>query len=114
MAFSVIELKRIRKVVGGICQRRSPPQLRDTLRVTYEINGHEVEIFESRPRFNKPSEWSKTPCAKLKYSRSSRKWKLYGLRQDQTWYPYETGTASSELEALAAEVDQDRDGVFFG
>jgi hypothetical protein len=114
MAFSVIELKNIHKVVGGICKRRSPPDLHNKIRFTYEIREHDVVIYESRARFNKPSEWSKMPCAKLKYSRSSRKWKLYWMRQDEKWYPYKTETKSNELDALGAEIESDRNGAFFG
>lgn len=114
MAFSGIELKRIQQVVGSVCKRRSPISLRDKIRVTYEITDLEVVIFESRPRFNKPNEWSKSPRAKLKYSRSTRKWKLYRIREDEKWYPYETETASTELDAVVAELESDRSGAFFG
>jgi hypothetical protein len=114
MAFSVIEAKKIQRLVGGICKRRSTPDQRDSLRFTYEIRELDVEISASSPRFNKPNEWSKKPCARLKYSRSSRKWKLYWMRPDGQWYPYETETKSNELEALVAEIDRDRAGAFFG
>jgi hypothetical protein len=114
MAFSVIEVKNIRKVVDGMCKRRSPPHLRDKIRFTCEIRELDVVIYQARPRFNKPNEWPKTPCAKLKFSRSSRTWKLYWMRQGTAWYPYDTETTSNELGALVAEIDRDRSGAFFG
>ena len=114
MAFSAIELKQIQKVVGQMCRRRSSLHPNDKVRTTYEIKDQEVEIFESKPRFNKPSEWSKTPCAMLKHSRSSRKWKIYWMRPDGRWYPCEAETMSNDLDELVAEIDHDRNGTFFG
>jgi hypothetical protein len=114
MAFSEIELKYIQNLVGRVCKRRSPPHLSDKIRTTYEITNHDVVIFEERPGFNKPDEWSKMPSAKFKYDRANKKWKLYWMRRDEKWHLYHTDTKSTELERLIAEVDRDPYGAFFG
>ena len=53
MAFSEVDLKRIEQSVGGFCGKRSPGHLKDKLRLTYEVKGHEVVIVERRPRWDK-------------------------------------------------------------
>jgi hypothetical protein len=114
MAFSEMEIKFIESVVGKMCKRRSPPHLKEKIRIYYEIANHDVTIFEERPRFKEPNEWSKLPCAKFKYDRTNRHWKLYWMRKDRKWHRYKTDTESTELEGLAAEVDRDSYGAFFG
>jgi len=49
MAFSQIELARIKKVVGEFCSGRVPAHLHDELYLDYSVNRHDVEIFEVRP-----------------------------------------------------------------
>jgi len=51
MALSELELKQIDQVVGGFCRKRSPPHLKDKLRLEYSIKGQDVVIFERRPRW---------------------------------------------------------------
>lgn len=42
MAFSEVELKKIKQTVGKMCRKRSPAHLKDTLQLEYSVNGHEV------------------------------------------------------------------------
>jgi hypothetical protein len=114
MAFSEIELKHIELHVGKLCKRRSPPHLADEIRTTYEIKNHDVIVFEERPRFQQPDEWSKMGCANFKYDRKNRKWKLYWMRRDLKWHLYDPETDRTDLETLARVVDTDPYGAFFG
>jgi len=77
MAFSDLELKRIEQAVGEFCRTRSPAHLKDKLRLEYAVKGHEVVIFERRPKWDNPKEWMESPAAKLKFIRSASKWRLY-------------------------------------
>lgn len=56
MAFSELELKRIEQSVGEFCRKRSLAHLKDKLRLEYSVKGHEVVIFERRPKWNNPRE----------------------------------------------------------
>ena len=49
MAFSEFEVKRIDKLVGGFCRRRTRPELADQLRIDYAVEGQSVIILEERP-----------------------------------------------------------------
>ena len=114
MAFSELELKYVQSVIGRLCKRRFLSHLRDKIRTIYEIQNNDIIIFEERPKFKEPHEWSKTPCAKFKYDRTNKEWRLYWMRKDLKWHRYQTETKSGELEELVAEVDIDRYGAFFG
>jgi hypothetical protein len=114
MAFTEIELKLIENTVGKMCERRSPPHLRDQIRTVYLIANHSVEVYEQRPRWRHPEEWINSGKAKFLYTRTTGKWKLYWMRQDRKWHLYGAVSESTTLEKLVAEVDQDPHGAFFG
>lgn len=74
MAFNEVDLKRIEQTVGVLCGKRSPGHLKDKVRLTYAVNGHEVVITERRLRWDNETEWTETLVAKLKFIRSANKW----------------------------------------
>jgi hypothetical protein len=53
MAFSDIELQRIKKIVGQFCDEKIPDHLRRQIKVFYEVRGCNVDIIESKPDFMK-------------------------------------------------------------
>ena len=114
MAFSELELKRIERTVGSFCRKRSPPHLKDKLRLEYSFKGHEVVIFEWRPKWDDPKEWIDSPVAKLKFIRSADKWRLYWMRADLKWHEYPGHSSSDRLDELVQEIDDDPLACFFG
>ncbi len=114
MAFSEIELKLIKHSVGKMCQRRSPAGLEDQLRITYKVVNHAVGVYEERPGWVHKSQWTSHGIAKFLYVRTTRKWKLYWMRQDLKWHSYGALPESTSLERLVAEVDNDPYGAFWG
>jgi len=73
-----------------------------------------VIIYEIRPRWNKPDEQTRLPCAKLKFVRNQNVWKLYWHRADMKWHAYDPCKSSRDLAELIAEIDTDPHGCFFG
>jgi len=114
MAFSELEKKLIEKVVGKFCDIRVPMRVRDQLRNGYRVDGQNLFIYESRPMWNKPSEWMDLDFAKLTYVKSKGNWKLYWKRASGKWKLYEPHSESRELGDLINTIDQDRYGCFFG
>lgn len=114
MAFREVDLKRIEQTVGGFCGNCSPGHLKDKLRLTYEVKGHEVVIVERRPRWDNETEWTETPVAKLKFIRSANKWRLYWMRVDMKWHKYPGLSSSHRLDVLLEEIDADPLACFFG
>jgi len=114
MAFTEIDLKLIENTVGKMCERRSPPHLRDEIRLTYDIKNHAVEVYEERPGWKNRNKWTRMGIAKFKYVRSAKRWNLYWMRQDLKWHLYGPLSESRTIEKLVAEVDGDPYGAFFG
>ena len=114
MSFSEFELKQIENTVGNMCKRRSPGHVRDQLRTVYVVKGHDVTVYEERPRWNKPEEWLSHGIAKFKYNRKQNVWKLYWMRQDLKWHLYGAFPESARIQTLVEEVDKDPHGAFFG
>jgi len=114
MAFSEVEIYRINNFVGTLCKLKAPESIRDQLRYEYTIENQDVIIYEIRPRWNKPDEQTRLPCAKLKFVRSQNVWKLYWHRADMKWHAYDPCKSSRDLAKLIAEIDTDPYGCFFG
>ena len=114
MSFSEFELKYIDNTVGNLCKKRSPVHLRDQLRTVYVVKGHDVSMYEERPYWRDPREWTSSGIAKFKYIRNQNVWKLYWMRADRKWHLYGAFPESTRLEELVTEVDNDPHGAFFG
>jgi hypothetical protein len=54
MAFAEIELARVKKIVGGFCEKRVPVEIRDELRMEYSVDRHDVLLYEVRPHWRIP------------------------------------------------------------
>jgi hypothetical protein len=115
MAFTELELKRIDNTVGELCRRDSPPEHASELRVVYDIDGHNVSMWEERPPWDgSPGEWSRHGIAKFRYFRSREEWTLYWMRADLKWHVFEPATPTTNLAALVRIVDENQYGAFFG
>jgi len=114
MPFFEIELKKIDKLVGGLCRKRSPDHLKDKLSIEYRVKGHDVVMFERRPYWDDPKEIIEIPVAKMKFVRTSNEWRLYWMRRDRKWHGYEMLNPGKALQRLIVEVDVDPHGCFFG
>ena len=114
MAFTDIDIQRIKKIVGGLCSKRTPEHLKDQLRFEYEIEKQSVIINEVRPVWNNPNEFMKLPMAKITFIKSQKLWKLYWKRASGKWYKYKPKESDPELNSLVQEIDEDTYGCFFG
>jgi len=114
MEFLELDKKRIEKIVGTFCEKRVPERFRDQLKFGYRIENRNIFIFESRPRWNEPSEWLDMDFVKITYAKSRGIWKLYWKRASGKWNQYEPHRDSKNIDGLIAIIDEDRYGCFFG
>ncbi|MFP4446897.1 MAG: DUF3024 domain-containing protein [Desulfosudaceae bacterium] len=114
MAFTEIELKWIDQYIGVRFKNRVPLENQDRLRNEIRIEGNNIFIAESRPRWDKPDEWLPLDFAKLRYVRSRNIWKLYWKRASGKWEIYGPKGEAGNLKELADVIDEDRYGCFFG
>ena len=114
MALTDIEVQRVKKIVGGLCSEKSPDEFKNELRFEYEIEKQNVVMYEVRPAWDNPSEFTRMPMAKLTYVKSENIWKLYWPRASGKWESYEPKRSSKDLGELVAEINKDTHGCFFG
>ena len=55
-AFTGIELARVKKVVGGFCEGRTRPEIRDRLRLEYSVVRHDIELFVVWAHWREPDQ----------------------------------------------------------
>jgi len=114
VAFDELELKRIDKTVGEFCRRRTNSLYADKLRFVYEVDGHAVSIYEERPPWDGVGEWTRMGVARFRFVRTRGEWRLYWMRRDLKWHPYEPDAATTDLAAFVKVVETDKYGAFFG
>lgn len=114
MAFAELELGRIDRYVGEFCRRKSPPHLRDRVRIEFRVARHDVLVFETRPAFRDPSHWVEHGVAKLRFVRAAGEWRLFWQRASLKWQSYEPLASSRDIKELLVEIDRDPHGCFFG
>ncbi|MBY5940029.1 DUF3024 domain-containing protein [Halomonas sp. DP5N14-9] len=115
MAFNDLERKRVEKAAEAFVEkRRPPPHLRSKLDLAFRIDGHNLEIFEVRQRYDKPDEKLEIPVAKASYVRKHDVWKVYWQRADLKWHGYTPCPQVETVEAFLELVDRDEMACFFG
>ncbi len=115
MALSEFEVKQIERAVAGFMERRRPPEhIRPELDFGYRVTGQSLELFEVRPRWNKPSEKMEHAIAKATYVKRSETWKVYWQRADLRWHRYEPYPEAKSAEEFLSVVEEDKYACFFG
>jgi hypothetical protein len=115
MTLSEFETKRAeRAVLAFLEKRRPPPHVRLKLDIGYRIAGQSVELFEVRPRWDKPSEKMEHPFAKATYVKTTGTWKVFWRRADLKWHGYEPAPQVGSVEKFLEIVDEDKHACFFG
>jgi hypothetical protein len=99
MALSEFETKKIEKALAAFMEKRRPPiAVRSKLDLGYRVSGRSVELFEIRPRWDKPEQISESAFAKVTYVRTQGIWKVYWMRADLKWHGYEPVPEVSSAE----------------
>lgn len=114
MPFYELESQKIKHLIGEFCQNRIPPHLREKVRLEFKITNQDVVIFEVRPVWNNPKEFTESLIAKIKFVRKQMRWKLYWMRSNLKWCLYEPMESAKELESMVQEIGKDPHGCFWG
>lgn len=114
MPLTELQAAAVRHVLAPFRNLDAPPHVRAKLRVDFRIKGNEAILFESRPRFQNPAIWQEAPVAKFRYVRTRQRWELFCQHSDLKWHCYNNLPYSPDLALLAAEVDRDPTGIFWG
>lgn len=114
MALSDLQQAQVERLLHPIIQRADRPEVRTQLRLGYRIDRNAVVLFESRVRWDDPSEWLEEPVAKFQYVASISRWRLFCMFRDLKWRGYEPLPEAGSLAELVSEVIRDPTGIFWG
>lgn len=115
MALNEFEIKQVERAVAGFMERRRPPEhIRPELDFGYRLTGQSLELFEVRPRWDKPSEKMEHAIAKATYVKRNETWKVYWQRADLKWHRYDPYPEAKSAEEFLAVVEEDKYACFFG
>lgn len=115
MAFTKDQLRTIESSLTiWLALRRPPEEIRDQVDFGYSIKGQDIFLEEIRPVFRKPGEVGRYPFAKIKFEKSTELWKIYWMRGNLKWYPYDPNPIVGKLELALEEIMKDPHHCFFG
>jgi hypothetical protein len=114
MALTPLQEAQVTKQLAAYCEARVPARVRDQVRLGFRIDGHAVELLESRPSMDDPRVWREQGVAKFRYVASRGVWHLYCQFRDLKWHEYRPRPTARSFAVLLAEVDRDPTGIFWG
>jgi hypothetical protein len=115
MAFDISRSTEIIQLMERyITSIRPEPKIRPQLDMGYELTGNSVFLLEIRPAWNNPQDILKHPYAKATFVQSKNVWKIYWMRANLKWYPYDPNPIVKNLKDFLKIVDEDAYGCFKG
>ncbi|REG81845.1 DUF3024 domain-containing protein [Algoriphagus antarcticus] len=115
MAFPPILLRTIESsLTRWLEQNRPKEDIRDQVDLGYNIQSQDIFLNEIRPDWRKPEQKSTHPFAKIKYTKSSNEWKIYGMRGNLKWHLYDEFGSFDTLDKALDLIMKNPHGSFFG
>ena len=116
MALPEFVRRRAEQEIRAYCELRNPAEMRDEMRLEYELRGNSITIVDRRAPWEPGTgpEWTSLDLAQLRYDESSSAWTLWWKRADGRWYRYQDAGPTGDLSELIRTIDEDIDGVFWG
>ncbi len=76
--------------------------------------GNNVTLFEHRPVFRMPDQWTDGKIAQFRYAGDTARWTLYWSDRHGRWLRYPPKRPTADIAALVREVDSDPACAFWG
>lgn len=110
-----LDVARIRRFVERR-NERIPPHARDQIRIEVDFDAGSATILECRPpwRPDYGPEWTRSPIARLRYTKSRKEWALFWGDRNLKFHTYDLTAPTSDVAALLEEVDRDPTCIFWG
>ncbi|MFZ2266478.1 MAG: DUF3024 domain-containing protein [Azonexus sp.] len=115
MALPVLTLHLAQTKLAAYCAQKIPAEIRDRVRLEFEVAGDMLTLIESRPHFRTPEIWTRLPVARFRYNPGSETWSLDcpHLGNPELWRPY-PAKPQHDLGQLIKLLDEDDSGAFWG
>ena len=93
---------------------RPPEKIRKQIDLSYKIENQSIILTEIRPKWNNSSEYGEYGYAKVTYVKSKNVWKIFWMRGNLKWYPYNPEPEVNTLQEFLRIVDEDKLNCFKG
>ncbi len=98
------------------CRARAPQVIRDQVWVEADVAEQHATIMQCRPPWgcDVGLEWTRSPIARLHYTKASKQWSLYWRDRNLRFHAYTLAPPTDTVQELLAEVDRDLTTIFWG
>jgi len=108
-------LNATEKVISTYVEAIRPPEeIRDKLDIGFSFENNTLIVFEIVPYFMDNSKKIERPVIKAHYIKSQKIWKLYWMRGNLKWAPYEPFPIANDIETIFRVLEEDAYGCFYG
>ncbi|TVR25209.1 MAG: DUF3024 domain-containing protein [Nitriliruptor sp.] len=96
--------------------RRVPEHVRVQVRLEVDVADRPVTILECRPPWQPEYglDWTRFPIARLRYTKSRKRWSLYWRGRNLKFHEYHLADLSPDVQSLLGEIDRDPTSIFWG
>jgi hypothetical protein len=114
MALPELIKKKVEVALDNFSEKFIPQHVRDKVRLNYSFRGETVSLFEERPYFQDPAQWTSTPIAQFRFNSDDKTWSLYCADRNSKWHLYDRAKPSRQFNHLLRAVEHDPTGIFWG
>ena len=114
MSLPELTKKIVSEKLDALYNKRIPEHVRHQLKLSYEITGNKVNLYEERPFFRDPNKWSKLKIAQMRYNEKSNGWTLYYLDRNEKYHEYADIEPDTDFDTIINEIDEDPAYIFWG
>ncbi|MDQ6948560.1 MAG: DUF3024 domain-containing protein [Actinomycetota bacterium] len=107
-----LDLARIKR----FCREHVLPEHRDELRLTMNVRGNTVTLWECRPIVGHEGagDWTRMRVAQLRYDPTAARWWIFWPQGRDRWEPYDIRGPRLDIGKALEIIGTDPLGVFFG
>ncbi|MFC6236411.1 DUF3024 domain-containing protein [Longivirga aurantiaca] len=91
-----------------------PAEMQDQVTVECDVAPRHITLVECRPPWRGDGEWTRSPIARLRYTKSTGLWSLYWCDQHEAFHLYPYSSPTSTVADLLDEIDRDPTALFWG
>jgi hypothetical protein len=112
MPLSEFTRKLVETKLTEYCERKNPMDIRDQVKLIFQISRDKVTLIETRRYYRDPSIWTENPVAQFRFD--NQKWTLHCMDRNSRWHLYDLLDPSADFDDLLKELDRDPTGIFWG
>jgi len=96
------------------CEKKCPKEIWDQVKLVFEAKGQSITVFEKRPYYKAPTEFTMSPVTKFSYKNKERLWSILWRDRNSKWHNFEPAITSKKFDELLEVLDKDETCIFWG